>query len=356
MSGGLYEAIRASGARRVAFVGIAKHAGKTTAMNAVIERAAEDGVRLGIVSIGVDGERRDAILGVPKPEVRVPARAWVASAGDVLTAGSGGLAIRESTGISSTLGDVYLAEVRLPGTVLLAGIRTAAQVEQVLARMERLGAELCLVDGAFDRMIAAAPALTDGVVLSTGAVVGDTVAETVRRSDAFLQRFLLPTASEAEAELLDAALQAQATVAGVLAPADVNAAGAERYLPVPLRQTPFGAHPQLDPDWPGSDAARALAVTGALTDRLLEMLTGLPRGFSVVIPDSTHFFVTAPVWRKFWRRGHRIAVRRAVRVFGLTVNPHSVAGYDLPRRDLLQAVREMADGIPVYDVKGQEEV
>lgn len=214
MSGGLYQAIREAGARRVAFVGIAKHAGKTTAMNAVIEQAERDRIRLGIVSIGVDGERSDAILGVPKPEVRVPVGALVASAGDVLTAGSSGLAIREATSISSTLGDVYVAEVKQPGTVLLAGIRSAAQVEQALARMERLGAELCLVDGAFDRMMAASPALTDGVVLSTGAVVGEAALDVVQKSEYFLQRFSLPVASDAEARLLDAAVRAKAMVAG----------------------------------------------------------------------------------------------------------------------------------------------
>jgi hypothetical protein len=343
------EAIQKAGARRVAFVGIAKHAGKTTAMNSLIEQAAEAGIRLGIVSIGVDGERNDAIMGVPKPEVYVPAGALVASAGDVLTAGSAGLSILEATGISSALGDVYLAKVQEPGTVLLAGIRYAAQVEQVLARMEALGADLCLVDGAFDRMMAASPALTDGVVLATGAVVGNTVEDVVRKTDYFLQRFALPVASPAEAALLDLAQEKGVLVAGV------EGAEQEAYQAVPLVQTsPFVSNPQLDPNWPGTERTRALAVTGAVTDRLVTMLEGLPRGFVLVIPDSTHFFVTAPVFRKFWRRGHRIAVRRPIKVFGLTVNPHSIAGCDLPGRELWQAILEIADGIQVADVKRQE--
>ncbi|MGB8954203.1 MAG: hypothetical protein WCC10_02435, partial [Tumebacillaceae bacterium] len=211
----IYRAIQETNARRVAFVGIAKHAGKTTVMNDLIERATLDGRTLGIVSIGVDGERNDAIMGVPKPEVHVPAGALVASAGDVLTAGSATLKIVEATGISSPLGDVYLAEVTGAGTVVLAGIRYAAQVAQVLQRMEARGAQLCFVDGAFERMMAASPELTDGVVLATGAVVGRTVEDVVRKSVYFLQRFSLPVAEESVGRLLDIAVQEQALVVGV---------------------------------------------------------------------------------------------------------------------------------------------
>lgn len=351
----IYRAIQEANARRVAFVGIAKHAGKTTVMNDLIERAAQDGRTLGIVSIGVDGERNDAIMGVPKPEVYVPAGALVASAGDVLTAGSATLKIVEAAGISSPLGDVYLAEVTGAGTVVLAGVRYAAQVAQVLERMEQRGAELCFVDGAFERMMAAAPELTDGVVLATGAVVGRTVEDVVRKSVFFLQRFSLPVAEESVGRLLDVALQEEALVAGVrrepVAGSDASD-GAGQLEPVVLEQrSSFTTNPQNDPKWPGAERVRALAITGALTDRVVNMLEGLPRGFTLVVPDATHFFVTMEVWRKFLRRGHSIVVRRLVRVLGLAVNPHSVAGYDLPRRELLEAVRASTGTVAIEDVK-----
>lgn len=360
----IYRAVEQANARRVALVGIAKHAGKTTAMNELIERAEAQGKRLGVVSIGVDGERNDAIMGVPKPEVYVPAGTLVASAGDVLTAGSSVLAIVEATGISSTLGDVYVAEVKQAGTVLLAGIRYAAQVELVLARMEALGAQLCLVDGAFDRMMAASPKLTDGVVLATGAVVGRTVEDVARESAYFLQRFALPVAAESVGRLMDRAVECGVLVVGVQAEAEaeaeygaveLKAESETRYRAVDLQvASGFAGNPQSDPHWPGSERARVLAVPGAVTDRFLQMLEGLPSGFTLVISDATHFFVSQAVWRKFLRRGHRVVVRRAVRVLGLAVNPHSVAGYDLPRRELLEAVRAVAGDLPVQDVKGPD--
>ncbi|PWK16357.1 hypothetical protein [Tumebacillus permanentifrigoris] len=345
----IYRAIQQANARRVAIVGIAKHAGKTTAMNSLISDATAAGRRLGIVSIGVDGERRDAIMGVPKPDVYVPIGALVASAGDVLNTGSAVLSIVESTGYSSTLGDVYLARVERPGTVLLAGVRYAAQVHAVLEKMERLGADLCLVDGAFDRMMAASPELTHGVVLATGAVVAPTVEDVARKSAFFVQRFALPVAEERVGHLLDLAVARGGMVVGC-------PVGESGWDPVVLERTSsFVANPLTDPMWPGADRARVLAVAGAVTDRLLAMVEGLPRGFVVVLSDTTHFFATQQAWRKFLRRGHQVLVRCPVRVFGLTVNPHSVAGYDLPRHQLAAAVQAAVGAeLLVQDVQGEE--
>ncbi|MGB8954746.1 MAG: hypothetical protein WCC10_05195, partial [Tumebacillaceae bacterium] len=131
----------------------------------------------------------------------------------------------------------------------------------------------------------------------------------------------------------------------------VGSDGAAQLEPVVLDQrSSFTTNPQNDPKWPGTDRVRALAITGALTDRVVNMLEGVPRGFTLVVPDATHFFVTMEVWRKFLRRGHSIVVRRPVRVLGLAVNPHSVAGYDLPRRELLEAVRSATGFAAIEDV------
>lgn len=354
----IYRAIEQANARRVAIVGIAKHAGKTTAMNSLISQASAAGRRVGLVSIGVDGERRDAIMGVPKPEVYVPVGALVASAGDVLQAGSAVLSVVGRTGFSSTLGDVYLARVERAGTVLLAGVRYASQVQAVLRQMEELGAELCLVDGAFDRMMAASPSLTDGVVLATGAVVASTVEEVARKSVYFVQRFSLPEADAAVGQLLVEAQTEGAVVVGCWQEASTAADGSQvsGWQAVHLQQTStFTANPLTDPAWPATANPRVLALTGAVTDRLLGMLEGLPRGFTVLMPDVTHFFATAHAWRKFLRRGHQVVVHRPVRLLGLAVNPHSVAGYDLPRHALVQAVREqVGDLLPIEDVQGEE--
>jgi hypothetical protein len=332
--------VRATGVKRLAIVGIAKHAGKTTVLNELLAQAEQEGLQVSVQSIGVDGERTDAILGVPKPEIVVPAGSLVASAAGMITEGTAELVLEEATGIDSPLGEVYLARAKRRGTVLLAGIRQKQHVREVLRRFDGRGAELHIIDGAFDRIAAASPDLTDGVILVTGAVAGRSVEQAARQTAEWIWRFRLPSVqAEWESRLAETALQSGRPVAG--GPACPPSLLAQR--------SPLTGHPRADAHWP--DGAQALALPGALTDRLLSQLEGMPRGFTLLVPDATHIFATSGAWRSFIRRGHRLIVGKETRILAVAVNPHSIAGYDLPREALIQAIRAVADGLPVFDVK-----
>jgi len=191
----------------------------------------------------------------------------------------------------------------------------------------------------------------------------------MRQSVYFLQRFSLPVADEEAGGLLDLAEERGELIVGVantpgggtIAACTGSLAADEtrRWQPVALTaKSTFTVNPQADPAWPG-ESARVLAVSGAVTDRLLAQLEGMARGFTLVMPDATHCFVSAAAWRKWLRRGHELAVRRPVNVLGLAVNPHSVAGYDLPRGELLAQMRTAVSGswpeLPVVDVRGSGE-
>ena len=55
--------------KTLSIVGMAKNAGKTTALNYLIEEADDEGIRLGITSTGRDGETQDLVTGTEKPKV-----------------------------------------------------------------------------------------------------------------------------------------------------------------------------------------------------------------------------------------------------------------------------------------------
>src|SRR5207247_1132622 len=58
----------------VTIVGLAKNAGKTTVVNHLLEHL--DG-RIGLASLGLDGEARDQLTGLAKPRIAPPAGALV---------------------------------------------------------------------------------------------------------------------------------------------------------------------------------------------------------------------------------------------------------------------------------------
>ncbi|HOK71539.1 MAG TPA: hypothetical protein PLM83_08815, partial [Bacillota bacterium] len=64
----------------VGIVGLAKNCGKTTVLNRMIRQATSNGITVGVTSGGRDGELYDAITGLPKPPIYLPAGSLVALA------------------------------------------------------------------------------------------------------------------------------------------------------------------------------------------------------------------------------------------------------------------------------------
>lgn len=326
-----------AGVKKVAIVGIGKHAGKTTVLNHLLAQAEEKGIQISIQSIGVDGEAVDSIIGVPKPAIHAPAGTLLATAAYVISKGTAELSLEEATDIDSPLGKVYIAQVKRRGTVILAGIRQAQQVKNVLARFTEKGAALHLVDGAFDRISAAASHVTDGVILVTGGVMGRSVEQVVQNTFDWVQRFRFPCMKQQwEQRLFYAAMKHGSP-----------AVGTPLLEPILLTGPAFFTG-GFASRWPKE--ATALAVPGAVTDKLLLWLEGLPPGFLLILPDGTHLFASNQACRSFLRHGHQIAVAHRIPIVAMAVNPHSVEGYDLPRKELKQRIKELIPEWPVFDV------
>ena len=174
----------------IGFAGTAKNTGKTTAALAVLEQAQRAGIRLGLTSIGYDGEALDHITGLPKPRYFAPAGTLVTTARDVLASGTAILKLIESLDSSTLFGPVILAEVTQPGSLVLVGPNHKAGLHSALKRLEALGAGLVLVDGALNRL--APMAACDGLVLSTGAAYDQRLPVLADQAYALYRLFQLP--------------------------------------------------------------------------------------------------------------------------------------------------------------------
>ena len=70
--------------KTISIVGMAKNAGKTTALNYLIEEAMDEGLVLGITSTGRDGESSDLVTNTEKPTIFVTEGVLVATARQAL--------------------------------------------------------------------------------------------------------------------------------------------------------------------------------------------------------------------------------------------------------------------------------
>ena len=182
---------------RLALVGLAKNTGKTETLGALLRELEEQGRRVGVTSVGRDGEERDVIdARIEKPRVRLAAGSLVATTDALLRASAIPHELIEQTGVRTPLGRVLVARVREPGAIEVAGPSAAADVRAVCDAMLAHGAEQVLIDGAVDRRAASSPDVSDGLVMATGAVLDQDIAEVVKQTKDAVELVRLPLVEE----------------------------------------------------------------------------------------------------------------------------------------------------------------
>jgi hypothetical protein len=316
----------------VATLGLAKNAGKTTALRLLL--AADPGELHGLLSIGIDGERADAFSLAAKPAIDVGAGTLVVTAEQALARGSARVDLLETLGATSVLGELVVCRVIEPGTVVLAGVRHRADARLAREALSRLGATRVLVDGAYDRLIAASPSIADGVIVATGVVAGSDLMAIVEATRHLVARLTTAMAGDRWWRGLP---ESSAAVRLDTGPRSLPWAGA-------LSATRIEAADLAD--------ASALFHPGALSDRAVERLAALPRRAPtpLVVPDPSHLLASATSLRRLERAGWLLQVAARPRVLAVTVNPTSPEGRSLDAGRLVAAVAEpLPPGLLVLD-------
>lgn len=182
------------------------------------------------------------------------------------------------------------------------------------------GIDLTIIDGALSRKSSASPAVSDAVILATGAALSSSLPTLVDMTAFCVEMIRLPLCKEDEG-----AYDETVTISSMDSEIDIG------------------------------QNVRRVDVSGALTDRLLGRLTAESciGNLEVTVQDFTRIFASPLSYRKFTRAGGRLAVRQRTRLLALCVNPLAPNGYVMDS-DLLCAELEKRTGMPVYDIKRQE--
>ncbi len=154
-------------------VGTGKNVGKTVAMRAIADAAVRRDLRVGMTSIGRDGEAVDATDAHAKPRLFLAPGAVVATARHLLPTHPAS-ELLDFTPWNTAAGSVVFARVRTGAYYELAGPATAAGVRACVRRFEEYGCDQIIVDGALDRVAALAGG-NDAVIVSAGAAAARTM-------------------------------------------------------------------------------------------------------------------------------------------------------------------------------------
>ena len=337
----LWQRIQASGLTTLAVMGMTKNTGKTVALNHLSAQAAGSGVALGVTSIGRDGEDRDQVFFVPKPPVRVWPGTLVATARDTLERAKVRYQLIDATGIDSPMGEILVLKVQGCGEMEIAGASRGSDQRQLIARLQQCGAALVLLDGALGRSHHASPSIADGVILATGAAIGGSMADVIRKTRDRLAILGIAQADPAVSQLCEPAF----AMGGV---------GLWDSQGDPLF---FANIPTLNSAPALMEYAQAaiqtIAVSGAVGRTLWHALMTLAAarpGLRVVVSDGTKLFVEAADLLAFAQLGGRLLAQRAIHLTGITLNPFSPLGGSFDATAFLVAAHAAFAGYGVSDV------
>jgi hypothetical protein len=83
---------------------------------------------------------------------------------------------------STPLGRLVTARAKGSGKVVISGPSDSAWLQEILSELPKLGVELTLVDGALSRMSLASPAVTEALILCTGAALSPQLENVIRQT------------------------------------------------------------------------------------------------------------------------------------------------------------------------------
>lgn len=292
-------------------------------------------VSVAITSIGVDGEQTDRVTATPKPQITLyRGMTFVTSETHYLQR----KLVSEVIDIGrrhTSLGRLITARVIQQGKSLISGPAETAGIKALIDKLTTQGINTVLVDGALSRMSLASPAVTDGIILSTGAAFSANIPQLVRKTKFIKQLIELPGIPEELAQKLMIAKQ------GIWA---IDEEGQIHDLCI---SSIFLIEKRKD------DLFRfgsRLFVAGAISDKLLTFLRQQHRSVELIIGDFTKVFATQEVYDAFIRDGNRMYSLMRSNLIAVTVNPYSPNGFYLDS-DQLRDKMEAELAIPVYDVK-----
>jgi hypothetical protein len=307
--------------KSLSIVGLEKNTGKTECLNYVLKNLPTS-KKVCVTSIGLDGEKVDQVTNTSKPEIHIRKGLLFATSEKhykerkVL---SEIVAISDDT---TSLGRVVTARALSNGKALISGPSSNGSLIRWMSHLQRLDVDLTIIDGALSKLSSASPAVSEAMILSTGAAYSANMSTLIQKTVFIVNMINLP--------LCDSFSQSNVL--------EISSLGVDKF--------DIG------------DECNVIKISGALTDRFLKQLSQEKRirDIKIIIKDFTKIFFTPQTYHTFVKMGGRLSVEQRSKLIAVCVNPISPSGFVL-NSDILCQELSKAISLPVYDiVKNKYEV
>ncbi|MSS43939.1 hypothetical protein FYJ27_09395 [Anaerosalibacter bizertensis] len=321
---------------------MAKNTGKTMTLNHLIGEAIDESVVVGITSIGRDGESLDLVTETEKPKIFVEEGTLVATTSDMLLLGDAKVEIISVTDYRTPLGSIIIGRVKDSGYVQIGGPQTVKETKEVANIMLELGAEFVIIDGALDRISSAAPSVSEGTILSTGATLSRNMNKVIEETLHVVNLLKLPEVKDEKARPLIEEIVESGKVCLIN----------EDYEIEPLKVRTALSCGNIIGDHISEDT-KYVVVSGSLVKNTIEDMIKTTRKYKnvkIIISDGTKVFIKPKDWLRFQRYGVKVEVLNSIELVAITTNPYAPQGYYFDPREFLEKMKGYVKEVPVIDV------
>lgn len=339
----LIETIIKNNYKTVSIAGLAKNAGKTVALNYLIEESLNYDLAIGITSAGRDGETIDLVTNTQKPSVYAVEGMYAATGKKALLLSDVRYEVLETTGINTPMGELVIIKVRQNGSIQIAGPVNAADMKYICKRLNYYGAKTVFIDGAVDRRAVSSPMVTDACIIATGAVLSRDMKKVINLTSFAVECCNLEQIDENIKKIIlkynkTCIIQKNSEV--ILPDINISLAGGKKISD------------NID------ENTKYIFIRGAITTDLLKAITDneFCGDIKYIVEDGTKIFVDLKIWSELRRKGLKLFVLYKTDVIAVTVNPVSPAGYFFDSDEFIENLSHSIPEIKIIDVmSGGEE-
>ena len=319
----------------LSIVGLQKNTGKTECLKYVLARLPLERKRVAVTSIGIDGETTDQVTRTQKPEIVLREGMYFGTSEAHYRQRRLVSELIDVSDESTSLGRVVTAKALTQGKILLSGPSSTSGLQRWMRDTRRHGIDLAIVDGALSRLSLASPAVSQSMILATGAAYSINMSQLVQRT-AFV------------VDLINIGMTSEGNIA-LLSPLESGMWWIDTDGQLHEMEGATSLSQQVE--FHGMDRCATIYVAGALVDSFLEKLRKNKqlRQVELVVRDFTKIFVTPQQLRLFEKAGGRIKVLQKSKLIAVTVNPTSPSGYILDSEAVCDKISQ-AINLPVYDL------
>ena len=330
-------------------VGLEKNTGKTECFNYVMQRLPLHERRVAVSSIGIDGETTDQVTMTAKPEIFLREGVYFGTSEKHYLMRRLSSELLEISDENTSLGNIVIGKALTPGKLLLSGPSSTNGLRRWIGEMQKYEIDLTIIDGALSRMSLASPAVSESMILATGAAYSANINTLVQKTAFVVQMINLDLTSEKNINIFN---DITTGVWAIDESGDENRKGDEDLGPERLVDLKVASSLSININTEGLKKCKTLYISGALTDAFLNHIrqNKIFDETEIVVRDFTKIFLTPMTYNTFVNGKRAITVMQKSKLIAVCVNPTSPNGIVLDSDKLCKTLSE-AIKLPVYDLK-----